>query len=180
MRKWQELIIFIVLLVFLIALPLVLLITPEPEGVTFIGNREYLRLLVNDGVFWQVIRSTYGKPLLFSILLCLVPALIKYLAKFKVMSNFFVYHGMLTLIGSITSFVFVMIAEIAYFGLPMGVYSASYLVTGTPPAVSASVIDVLIALQIGVAVSFLFWLAESVISLIKNKCRRAEESKERG
>jgi len=145
--------------------PYVIFVNLRSEN-AFMGNAQYLRLLLNDGVFWNAVFNTYCIALMFSVLAVLcVAVLCRFIKRIKSRRVF--YHVSIAL-ASIVAFLSIYLKRVNYFGLPMGVYDPEYLNSGSRPTVSVSLFDVLLALQIGVLTVLLFWLAETVILSIKS------------
>lgn len=166
MKKIKEFLLLFVPLVLLTVAPYVIFVNLRSEN-AFMGNAQYLRLLLNDGVFWNAVFNTYCMALIFSVLAVLCFAVLCRFIK-RVKSRRVFYHVSIAL-ASIVAFLSIYLKRVNYFGLPMGVYDPEYLISGSSPSVSVSLFDVLLALQIGVLTVLLFWLAETVILSIKSR-----------
>ncbi len=164
MKKFKEFLFLFVPLIVATILPIIIFVTNQIEN-AFMGNEQYLRLFSNDGIFWNAIVNTYSRAIALSVFVVLFIALlcrfIKYLKSRKVFYIFSVISS------TVISFFSVYLNRTNYFGLPMGVYDPQYLVSNTPPTISISVYDVLLAIQIGFLIAFLFWLLELLGLFIK-------------
>ncbi len=166
MKKIKEFLLLFVSLILLTFAPFVIFITRRGEN-SFMGNAHYLRLFLNDGVFWNSIFNTYCKALIFSVLAVACVALSCRFIKYVKSRKFF--YPVSIILASIVAFLSIYFNRVNYFGLPMGVYDPQYLISGSQPPVSVSLYDVLLALQIGLLTVLLFWIAETIIFSIKNR-----------
>lgn len=155
-------------LIVLTILPIILFVTIQTEN-SFIGNAQYLKLFLNDSIFWNAIFNTYYKAIIFSALAVVCVALLCHFIKYiKSRKVFFLVSVVL---ASVISFISTYMNRVNYFGLPMGVYDPQYLISNSPPSISISIsiYDVLLALQIGFLITFMFWLLELLVLFIKKK-----------
>lgn len=166
MKKIKEFLFLFVPLILLFVLPVVIFVTNQTEN-AFMGNAQYLRLFLEDGIFWDAIFNTYYKAIIFSVLMVICFALLCHFIKF--IKSRKVFYPVSVVLASVISFFTTYMNRVNYFGLPVGVYDPQYLISNSPPPISVSVYDVLLALQIGFLTTFLFWLAETFIIFIKNR-----------
>ncbi|MBE6792597.1 MAG: hypothetical protein E7534_03740 [Ruminococcaceae bacterium] len=164
MKKVREFLFLFMPLTLLAVLPVVMFITNQTEN-AFVGNIQYLRLFLNDGVFWNAIFSTYCKTIGFSVLAAMCFALLCHFIKY--IKSRKVFYPVSVVLTSVVAFFSTYMNRVNYFGLPTGVYDPQYFTSNTPPAISVSVYDILLALQIGFLTTFIFWLAETFILFIK-------------
>ena len=166
MKKLKEfLFLFVPTIVFAVA-PVIIFITSQNKN-AFIGNEHYLRLLLNDGLFKTVIFNTYFYPFIFSLSIVLIFALLCHFIKY--IKSRKVFYLVSVVLASVVSFISTYMNRVNYFSLPMGVYDPQYLISNSPPSISISIYDVLLALQIGFLTTFLFWLLELLVLFIKKK-----------
>ena len=166
MKKFKEFLLLFVPLIVLTILPIILFVTNQTEN-SFIGNAQYLKLFLNDSIFWNAIFNTYYKAIIFSALAVVCVALLCHFIKY--IKSRKVFYPVSVVLASVISFLSTYMNRVNYFGLPMGVYDPQYLITNTSPHISISVYDIFLALQIGFLTIFLFWLVELLISFIKKK-----------
>ena len=166
MKKFKEFLLLFVPLIVLTVLPIILFIANQTEN-SFIGNAQYLKLFLNDGIFWNAIINTYYRAIIFSVLAVVCVALLCHFIKY--IKSRKVFYPVSVVLASVISFISTYMNRINYFGLPMGVYDPQYLISNSPPPISVTIYDVLVALQIGFLTAFLFWLVEIFILFIKNR-----------
>ena len=166
MKKIKEFLLLFVPFALLTVVPYILFVNLRGEN-AFMGNAQYLRLLLNDGIFWNAVFNTYCIALIFSVLAVLcVAVLCRFIKRIKSRK---IFYPVSIALASIVAFLSIYLKRVNYFGLPMGVYDPEYLISGSRPPVSVSFFDVLLALQIGVLTVLLFWLAETVIFSVKSR-----------
>ena len=166
MKKIKEFLLLFVPVVLLTVAPYVIFVNLRSEN-AFMGNAQYLRLLLNDSIFWNALINTYFNALIFSVLavLCVV-VLCRFIKRIKSRK---VFYPVSIALASVVAFLSIYFNKANYFGLPMGVYDPEYLISASRPPVSVSLFDVLLALQIGTLTVLLFWLAETVIFSVKSR-----------
>lgn len=170
MKKFKEFLFFIIPLMVLTALPIVLFSINHGDNV-FIGNMQYIKLFINDDVFWNAILNTYGKAVLFSFAVPLILFALSNLKVLRFLKNRKAFYSLNIVLASLVSFFVLLVNKIRLFGLPMTVYDPSSLIADSPPPVTASIslYEIILALQIGVFTAFVFWLIERIISFVRNK-----------
>lgn len=168
MKKFKEFLFFIIPLIVLTVLPIVLFVTNQGEN-AFIGNMQYLKLFLNDSTFAYAVFNTYRKPALFSTVAVLILVALKYFSILKFLKNRKIFYFLNIALASVVSFLVLLVDKMNFFGSSMGVYDPNYIITHSPPTVSISVFDIVLALQIGIFITFVFWLIELIINFIKNK-----------
>ena len=166
MKKFKEfLLLFVPFLVFTIS-PIIIFVTNlNING--FVSYEHYLRLFLNDGIFWNVIFNTYYKAIIFSALAIVCVALLCHLIKY--IKSRKVFYPVSVVLASVISFLSTYMNRVNYFGLPTGVYDPQYLISNSPQPISISIYDVLLALQVGFLITFIFWLLELLVLFIKKK-----------
>ena len=153
-------------LIVLTILPIILFVTNQTEN-SFIGNAQYLKLFLNDSVFWNAIFDTYYKAIIFSALAVVCVALLCHFIKY--IKSRKVFYPVSVVLASVISFLSTYMNRVNYFGLPTGVYDPQYLISNSPQPISISIYDVLLALQVGFLITFIFWLLELLVLFIKKK-----------
>ena len=166
MKKIKEFLLLFVPLIVLTILPIILFVTNQTEN-SFIGNAQYLKLFLNDSIFGNAIFNTYYKAIIFSALAVVCVALLCHFIKY--IKSRKVFYPVSVVLASVISFLSTYMNRVNYFGLPMGVYDPQYLISNSPPSISISIYDVLLALQIGFLITFIFWLLELLVLFIKKK-----------
>ena len=166
MKKFKEfLLLFVPVIVFTI-LPIIIFVSNLNIN-AFVSYEHYLRLFLNDSVFKTAIFNTYCYPIIFSLFAVVFVALLCHLIK-NIQSRK-VFYPVSVVFASVVAFFSTYLMKVIYFGLPMDVYSTQYIITNTPPNISISIYEILLALQIGFLVTFLFWLVELLILFVKKK-----------
>ena len=166
MKKFKEfLLLFVPFIVFTI-LPIIIFVTKLNIN-AFVSYEHYLRLFLNDGIFWNVIFNTYYKAIIFSAVAVACVALLCHLIKY--IKSLKVFYPVSVVLASVISFLSTYMNRVNYFGLPMGVYDPQYLISNSPPSISITIYDILLALQIGFLTTFLVWLVETFIMFIKSR-----------
>lgn len=166
MKKIKEFLLLFVPFALLTVVPIVIFVTRQGEN-AFLGNAQYLRLFLNDGIFWNAVFNTYCMALIFSVLAVSCFAVLCHFIKYVKSRK--IFYPVSIILASAVAFLNVYLNKANYFGLPMGVYDPKYLISGSRPTVSVSFFDVLLALQIGTLTVLLFWLAETVIFSVKSR-----------
>ena len=166
MKKFKEFLLLFVPLIVLTILPIILFVTNQTEN-SFIGNAQYLKLFLNDSIFWNAIFNTYYKAIIFSALAVVCVALLCHFIKY--IKSRKVFYPVSVVLASVVSFLSTYMNRVNYFGAPMGVYTTQYMISNSPPPVSVTIYDILLALQIGFLTTFLFWLVEIFILFIKDR-----------
>ena len=166
MKKFKEfLLLFVPFIVFTI-LPIIIFVANLDIN-AFVGYEHYLRLFLNDDIFWNAIFNIYYKAIIFSALAVVCVALLCHLIKY--IKSRKVFYPVSVVLASVVSFLSTYMNSVNYFGLPIGVYSTQYLISNSHPPVAVTIYDILLALQIGFLTTFLFWLVETFILFIKNR-----------
>ena len=166
MKKFKEFLLLFVPLIVLTILPIILFVTNQTEN-SFIGNAQYLKLFLNDSIFWNAIFNTYYKAIIFSALAVVCVALLCHFIKY--IKSRKVFYPVSVVLASVISFLSTYMNRVNYFGLPMGVYDPQYLISNSPPPFSVTIYDILLALQVGFLTTFLVWLVEIFILFIKSR-----------
>ena len=166
MKKFKEFLLLFVPLIVLTILPIILFVTNQTENL-FIGNAQYLKLFLNDSIFWNAIFNTYYKAIIFSALAVVCVALLCHFIKY--IKSRKVFYPVSVVLASVISFLSTYMNRVNYFGLPMGAYNTQYLISNSPPPFSVTIYDILLALQIGFLTTFLVWLVEIFILFIKSR-----------
>jgi len=166
MKKSKEFLLLFVPLIVLTVLPIILFVANQTEN-SFIGNAQYLKLFLNDGIFWNAIFNTYYSAMIFSVLAVVCVALLCHFIRY--IKSRKVFYPVSVVLASVISFLSTYMNRVHYFGLPIGVYSTQYLISNSYPPVAVTIYDILLALQIGFLTTFLFWLVETFILFIKNR-----------
>ena len=166
MKKFKEFLLLFVPLIVLTILPIILFVTNQTEN-SFIGNAQYLKLFLNDSVFKTAIFNTYFYPIIFSFFAVIFVALLCHFIKH--IRSRKVFYPVSVVLASVISFSIIYMNRVNYFGLPMGVYDPQYLISNSPPPISVTIYDILLALQIGFLTTFLVWLVETFIMFIKSR-----------
>ena len=166
MKKLKEFLFLLVpTIVFAIA-PVIIFITSQNKN-AFIGSEHYLRLLLNDDLFKTLIFNTYFYPFIFSLSIVLIFALLCHFIKY--IKSRKIFFSVSVVLASVIAFFSIYLNKANYFGTPMGVYDPQYLISNSPPSISISIYDVLLALLIGFLITFIFWLLELLVLFIKKK-----------
>ena len=166
MKKFKEfLLLFVPFIVFTI-LPIIIFVTNLNIN-AFVSYEHYLRLFLNDGIFWDAIFNTYYKAIIFSALAVACVALLCHFIKY--IKSRKVFYPVSVVLASVVSFLSTYMNRVNYFGAPMWVYNTQSLISNSPSPVSVTIYDILLALQISFLITFLFWLVETFISFIKNR-----------
>lgn len=142
MKKLKELLWFVIPFLFLSGISIVFII---PVNNAFIGVSNYLRLLVNDPLFLKALRNTFISPIILSIILCLIYKLVSTFIKIQLSRK--TEYIILFLLSLLTTVIYMLILTHAFNILHNTVH----------------------AFQIGIIVTFIFWLAESVKDIIRNR-----------
>lgn len=182
MKKRKECLFFIVPLAILIAFPILVFASSlrEADMLGSFGHTDYLKLFLNDDIFWKAVFNTYGRAMIFSFLFSFaaisVFTLIRYRVKVRFLNRAVVYHLVHVALGSVISFVILLVKKITLLGVPTDVYAPGSLVNTTPPSVieAISVYEIVLALQVAVFTAFVFWLIELAVYSVKS--RKAKEN----
>ena len=167
MKKFKEFLLLFVPLIVLTILPIILFVTNQTEN-SFIGNAQYLKLFLNDSIFfWNAIFNMYYKAIIFFALAGVCVALLCHFIKY--IKSRKVFYPVSVVLASVISFFSTYMNRVNYFGLPMGVYDPQYLISNSPPPFSVTIYDISLALQIGFLTTFLVWLVEIFILFIKSR-----------
>ena len=166
MKKFKEFLLLFVPFIVLTILPIIIFVINQNEN-AFVSNEHYLRLLLNDSIFWNAIFNTYYKAIIFSALAVVCVALLCHFIKY--IKSRKVFYPVSVVCASVVAFLSTYFNRVNYFGLPMGIYDPQYLVSDTAPKISISIYDIILAMQIGFLTTFLFWLGELLVLLIKKK-----------
>ncbi len=166
MKKLKEFLLLLIPLIILTVLPIVLFVSKQ-TGTAFVSNSQYLKFILNDGLFWDALFNTYFVPAIISLVVILIFALLCHFIVFLKKRK--IFYSVSVSLASIVSVFSIYTNRIAYFGLSMDVYDPQYLVSNSPPPMSISIYDILLAVQIGFLTTFLFWLLESFVLFIKKK-----------
>ena len=165
MKKLKEFLLLFVPLIVLTVLPIILFVANQTEN-SFIGNAQYLKLFLNDGIFWNAIFNTYYRAIIFSVLAVVCVALLCHFIRYIKLRK--VFYPVSVVLASLISFLSTYMNSVNYFGLPIGVYDPQYLISNSPTPISVTIYDILLALQIGFLTTFLFWLVEKFVLFIKS------------
>ncbi len=166
MKKIKEFLFLFVPLIVFTVLPIIMFVANQNKN-AFVMMKQYLRLLFNDSVFKTAIFNTYFYPIIFSFFAVIFVALLCHFIKH--IRSRKVFYPVSVVLASVISFSIIYMNRVNYFGLPMGVYDPQYITTNTPPHISISIYDILLALQIGFLTTFLVWLVETFIMFIKSR-----------
>lgn len=163
MKKAKQLLWFVIPTAAIFAGLTVWYLWPVETGSGFMGMKQYLRLFMRDDSFWCAVRNT--------VLMAAIPALViggvllavERLLRWREHSMPVpLYYGLTMAGSSLGAFAALWSAGNVLYGYPSDSYEAFTVVMPaiTPSAMLASIRlpDVLIALQIGVLISFLCWL----------------------
>lgn len=156
MKKIKESLFFIVSLILLTGLS------------AFLFTREentYLRDTFGNAAFWRFAWSGYAKAMAASFVPVLLLAFFRYALKGRFYHSFLFCSLWNVILSSVFAAVVLILDKIRIFGVPMAAYDPSSLVH---PTVSVwqgiTGLDIAVALQIGVFVSFVFWMLELLFS----------------
>lgn len=152
MKKLKELLWFIIPFLFLSGTYTVFLI---PANNAFIGISNYSRLLVNDPLFLKALRNTFIPPIILSIIVCLIYILVSSFIKTQLRRK--TEYIILFLLSLLTTVIYMLILTHAFNIVHNTVH----------------------AFQVGIIVTFIFWLAESVNDIIrKHFLNKPDEGRE--
>lgn len=140
MKKLKELLWFIIPFLFLSGIYIVFLI---PANNAFIGISNYSRLLVNDPLFLKALRNTFIPPIILSIIVCLIYILVSSFIKTQLRRK--TEYIILFLLSLLTTVIYMLILTHAFNIVHNTVH----------------------AFQVGIIVTFIFWLAESGNDIIR-------------
>ena len=166
MKKFKEFLLLFVPLVVLTILPIILFVANQTEN-SFIGNAQYFILFMNDSIFWNSIFCTYYEAIIFSALAVVCVALLCHFIKY--IKSRKVFYPVSVVLASVISFLSTYMNRVNYFGLPLGVCDSQYLISNSPPPISVTIYDILLALQIGFLTIFLVWLVETFVLFLKSR-----------
>lgn len=156
MKKIKESLFFIVPLILLTGL----------SAFLFAGEENtYLRDTFGNAAFWRFAWSGYAKAMAASFVPVLLLAFFRYALKGRFYHSFLFCSLWNVILSSVFAAVVLILDKIRIFGVPMAAYDPSSLVH---PTVSVwqgiTGLDIAVALQIGVFVSFVFWMLELLFS----------------
>lgn len=169
MKKWKECLFFVVPLVVLIAIPIVIClfaVSQEIDMYVFapapLNYWNYLKLFLDDDLFWRAFFNTYGKAMLFSFLLSFAAiaafTLIRYSVKIPLLNRARVYHPVHVALGIVISFAVSPVNKIRLLGVQ------------TDPFLEViSSFEVIFTLQVAVFAAFVFWLIELTVARIRSR-----------
>ena len=82
MKKLKEFFVLFILFVFFTILPIILFVCNNSDSPAFLSNSHYLKLFLNDGIFWRYLINTYVVTLLYSLLAVSIYCLLCHFVKF--------------------------------------------------------------------------------------------------
>lgn len=151
-KKLKELLWFVIPFLFLSGISIVFII---PVNNAFIGVSNYLRLLVNDPLFLKALRNTFILPIILSIIVCLMYKLVSTFIKIQLSRK--TEYIILFLLSLVPPVIYTLILTHAFNIVHNTVH----------------------AFQVGIIVTFIFWLAESVKEIIsKHFFNKSDEGRE--
>ena len=154
MKRVKELLWFVIPLVLLGVLPILYVILWMDTG--FVSGGQYLRLLLEDEIFYRALLETYLKPLAFSILFVGVFAFVQH----KITIKPTIYRLSSMAVGCVVAFG----GTLLFRTITHSLLSTPYFQSHTP-----AVTDVILCLQIGILAAFVVWLAEWIAESIKKR-----------
>ena len=168
MKKAKELLLFLAVLVIpLVLFILVSVLTADviSDKPNFVGFDNYIRLFLNDKMFWKALLNTILPTAMVSFLSVSVFAFI-FGKKIKVPRWVF-YLGSV-IIGGLSTLIYTSYLGIM-FSLTISNLYAAYLADA-----EAITSNVCFSLYVGIFTAFLFWILESIVDIIK-KFRRKRD-----
>ena len=166
MKRFKEFLFLFIPLIVSTILPVIIFVTNQTKN-AFVSNAQYLRLFLEDVFFWNAIVNTYFRAIILSALVVIVIALLCHFV--KCLRSRKVFYPVSVVLTSVVSFLSTYMNRVNYFGAPMWAYNTQSLISNSPPPVSVTIYDILLALQISFLTTFLFWLVETFILFIKNR-----------
>ncbi len=147
MKKRIEFLLLFAPLIILILLPIIPFFIPSKTP-TFMGPLNYLRLFLNDSLFWRAFFNTYCFAFIFSVAMVLILALLRrFMAFFKKRRWF---YGMGLALGSVASF------------LTIGIHNNMNQANGITPTWVPTIYEIIMGLQVGFLIMLLYWIAETL------------------
>lgn len=156
MKRVKELLWFVIPLVLLGVLPILYVILWMDTG--FVSGSQYLRLLLEDEIFYRALLETYLKPLVFSILFVGVFAFVQH----KITIKPTIYRLSSMAVGCVVAFG----GTLLFRTITHSPLSTPYFQSHMP---TVTVTDGILCLQIGILAAFAVWLAEWIAESIKKR-----------
>ena len=147
MKKRIEFLLLFAPLIILILLPVVLFFATIGNN-GFIGPLQYLRLFLNDSLFWRALFNTYSLAFIFSVAMVLILALLRRFMAFLKKRRWF--YGMGLALGSVASF------------LTIWIQNNTNQANGITPTWVPTIYDIIMGLQVGFLIMLLYWIAETL------------------
>ena len=157
MKKFKEFLIFPLAIILLIGLFICLFLIIVPSD-AFYGGWEYLKLMITDELFISAVFITFSIPLLVSLCLSAIGALILFILNLKKKievkrKNYY-----------ITAAVISAIASFSYFAL---FTNALKITDELNVALQMGIFAIIFSLLISIIISFVFWMIELIVIGIK-------------
>ncbi len=149
MKKRIEFLLLFIPLIILILLPIIPFFMPSKYP-TFFGPLQYLRLFLNDSIFWKAIFNTYGLCFIISIAIVLILVLLRRFMEFPKKRRWF--YGMSLALGSVASFFTIWIQRILM-----------NHANGITATLLPTVYEIIMGMQVGFLTVLVFWLIEMFV-----------------
>lgn len=138
--KLKELLWFVIPFLLLSGISIACLI---PGNTAFIGIGQYLRLLINDPLFFQALYNTFVPPIILSVIVCVIYQSVSSLIKIQLRRR--TEYVVLFLLSLVSTVIYTLILTHAFHIMRNTVH----------------------ALQVGIIVTLIVWLAEPVKEIIR-------------
>ena len=169
MKKYKEFLLLFLPFLVLTVLPIVIFLTVKTDGVVFVGNAQYFKLMMKDPIMKKGLLYTYFSGAIYAVCPIIILALLKIFI--KPMKRKLAYFIGLP-VSAVAAFLALWLKSIRYVGLPIDFYYDTHSIVATsPPPITASIsVDkVFIALQIAFLLMLLYWSVETVVLKIKSR-----------
>ncbi len=158
MKKLKEALVFIISILVLVLGPIVWYATVKPKDqIVFVSNWNYIKMLIQDEIFFKVLINTYTIPICISFAVSLTLFLVHLFVKKGDFTKRRVFYPICLASASASAFVCIVM-----------------IVKNLP---AFSVYNYLLSLQVGFLVTFLIWLIELIAKplLVRRGSRKIDK-----
>lgn len=169
MKKFKEFLLLFLPLLVLTALPIIIFLTVKTGDISFVGNVQYFKLMLQDPIMKKALLYTYFSGVIYAVCPIIILALLKIFI--KPMKRKLIYFIGLPL-SAISAFLALWLKSIRYVGLPIDFYYDTHSIVATSPppiTISISIDKVFIALQTAFLLMLIYWIIETIVLKIKNR-----------
>lgn len=169
MKKTKELLLFLTALIMPIPIFFVILFFSPVSSSRFVGVENYIRLFFRDQTFGKALFNTVFMPLIFSFLSVALFAVIVFITRKKIKAPRKVFYIGSVFVGAITSLLCTVYVNIAVPAQQYATHTLVLHIVDYSPTVFdvLSISNVLLCLYIGVFTSFIFWVMELIVGVVK-------------